>query len=114
MSQETIARLVQRTRDGGAEIVALLKSGSAYYAPGAATGEMIDAILQDRHKILPCAAYLQGEYGVQGLFVGVPARLGHIGVEEVVEVELTDDERREFGRSAAAVKELVEKLGAYA
>ena len=114
MSQDTIERLVQRTRDGGAEIVSQLKSGSAYYAPGAATAEMIDAILEDRHKILPCSAYLQGEYGVQGLFVGVPVRLSRAGVEEVVEVELTDDERREFGRSAAAVKELVEKLGTYA
>ncbi len=110
LSQEQIERIVQRTRDGGAEIVALLKSGSAYYAPGAATGEMIDAILEDRHKILPCAAYLSGEYGVEGLFMGVPVRLGRAGVAEVVEVELTDDERRRFDRSAAAVKELVEKL----
>ena len=110
LSQEQIERIVQRTRDGGAEIVALLKSGSAYYAPGAATGEMIDAILEDRQKILPCAAYLGGEYGVQGLFVGVPVRLGRQGVVEIVEVTLSDDERRQFDHSAAAVKELVEKL----
>ncbi len=110
LSQEQIERIVQRTRDGGAEIVALLKSGSAYYAPGAATGEMIDAILEDRQKILPCAAYLDGEYGVQGLFVGVPVRLGRGGVVEIVEVGLSDDERRQFDHSAAAVKELVEKL----
>jgi malate dehydrogenase len=110
LSQEQIERIVQRTRDGGAEIVALLKSGSAYYAPGAATGEMIDAILEDRQKILPCAAYLGGEYGVRGLFVGVPVRLGRQGVVEIVEVTLSDDERRQFDHSAAAVKELVEKL----
>ena len=114
LSHEQIDRIVQRTRDGGAEIVALLKSGSAYYAPGAATGEMIDAILEDRHKILPCAAYLDGEYGVHGLFVGVPVRLGRGGVVEIVEVEMTDEERRQFDHSAAAVKELVEKLATLA
>ncbi len=114
MSQEQIDRIVQRTRDGGAEIVSLLKTGSAFYAPGAATAEMIHAILEDRHVILPCSAYLEGEYGVEGLFMGVPVRLGRVGVDEIVQVELNDDERAAFDKSAAAVQELVEKLGTYA
>jgi malate dehydrogenase len=114
MSAEQIERIVQRTRDGGAEIVSLLKTGSAYYAPGAATAEMVDAILEDRHKILPCSAYLKGEYGIEGLFVGVPVRLSRVGVDEIVEVELTDDERAAFQHSADAVGELVAKLGTYA
>jgi malate dehydrogenase len=114
MDKEQIDRLIDRTRNGGAEIVALLKTGSAYYAPGAATAEMVDAIIEDRHKILPCSAFLKGEYGVEGLFVGVPVRLSRVGVDEIVQVELTDDERAEFHKSAASVKELVEKLGTYA
>ena len=114
MDKATIDRLVQRTRDGGAEIVSLLKSGSAFYAPGAATAEMIYAILEDRHVILPCSAQLKGEYGVDGLFVGVPVRLSSVGVEEIVQVELNEEERAAFGRSAAAVQELVGKLGTYA
>ncbi len=114
MSQEQIDRIVQRTRDGGAEIVSLLKSGSAFYAPGAATAEMIYAILEDRHVILPCSAQLKGEYVVDGLFVGVPVRLSSVGVEEIVQVELNEEERAAFGRSAAAVQELVGKLGTYA
>ncbi len=113
MSQEQIERIVQRTRDGGAEIVALLKTGSAYYAPAAAAAEMIDAILEDRHKILPCSTYLKGEYGVEGLFVGVPVRLSRVGVDEIVQVQLDEGERAEFDRSAASVKELVDKLGTY-
>jgi malate dehydrogenase len=114
MSQEQIERIVQRTRDGGAEIVALLKTGSAYYAPAAAAAEMIDAILEDRHKILPCSTFLKGEYGVEGLFVGVPVRLSRVGVDEIVQVQLDEGERAEFDRSAASVKELVDKLGTYA
>jgi malate dehydrogenase len=114
MSPEQIERIVQRTRDGGAEIVALLKTGSAYYAPAAAAAEMIDAILEDRHKILPCSTYLKGEYGVEGLFVGVPVRLSRVGVDEIVQVQLDEGERAEFDKSAASVKELVDKLGTYA
>ena len=114
MSPEQIERIVQRTRDGGAEIVALLKTGSAYYAPAAAAAEMIDAILEDRHKILPCSTYLKGEYGVEGLFVGVPVRISRVGVDEIVQVQLDEGERAEFDKSAASVKELVDKLGTYA
>jgi malate dehydrogenase len=110
LSRERIERLVQRTRDGGAEVVALLKSGSAFYAPAAAVAEMVDAILNDRRTILPCAAYLEGEYGIDGLFVGVPVMLGRGGIEEVVQIELTDDERRAFEASAGAVRELVQRL----
>ncbi|MGI8703332.1 MAG: malate dehydrogenase [Candidatus Limnocylindrales bacterium] len=107
-----IEGLVQRTRDGGAEIVALLKSGSAFYAPAASVAQMVDAILGDRRVILPCAALLEGEYGIQGLFVGVPVKLGRRGIEEIVEIELTDEERQAFEASAKAVQELVDKLGA--
>jgi malate dehydrogenase len=112
MTAERIEALVQRTRDGGAEVVALLKSGSAYYAPAAAVAEMVDAILGDRKRVLPCAAYLQGEYGVSGLFVGVPCVLGEGGLQRIVEIDLTAAERSAFERSAEAVRELVEKLAA--
>ncbi|HUG48117.1 MAG TPA: malate dehydrogenase [Candidatus Limnocylindria bacterium] len=107
---ERIEALVQRTRDGGAEIVALLKTGSAFYAPAASVAQMVDSILNDRHAVLPCAAYLQGEYGVDGLFVGVPVQLGRRGIEQVVEIELGADERQGFERSVAAVRELVDTL----
>jgi malate dehydrogenase len=110
LSKEKIDALVTRTANGGAEIVALLKSGSAYYAPAAATVEMIEAILKDKKKILPCAAYLDGPYGVKGLYVGVPAKLGRGGVEQVIEIKLTADEQAAFNKSAGAVRELVEKL----
>ncbi|HZX61228.1 MAG TPA: malate dehydrogenase [Candidatus Methylomirabilis sp.] len=110
LSKERITAIVQRTRDGGAEIVNLLKSGGAYYAPGAAVTEMIEAILKDKKKILPCSAYLKGEYGVNGLFVGVPVKLGRRGIEQIVEVSLTPEEQAAFDKSAAAVRELVEKL----
>jgi malate dehydrogenase len=110
MSAATIERLVERTRNGGAEIVAYLKTGSAYYAPSAAIVEMVDSLLRDRKKILPCAAYLEGEYGIRGLFVGVPAKLGSRGVESVLEIPLTQAERSALEGSAAAVKELVDKL----
>ena len=107
---DRVEALVKRTAGGGAEIVALLKAGSAYYAPAAATFEMVEAILHDRKRVLPCAAFLQGEYGQNDLFVGVPVVLGAGGMERVIEIRLTDDEAAAFQRSAAAVQELVEKL----
>ena len=110
MSKETIDRLVQRARDGGAEIVKLLNT-SAWYAPAAAVVEMVDAILNDRKKILPCSTYLEGEYGIRGLYVGVPVKLGGSGIEQVIEISLTNDERIALHRSAAAVKELTDLLG---
>ena len=112
MSAERIEQLVERTRNGGAEVVALLKTGSAYYAPAASVVEMIEAILRDRRRVLPCAAYLRGEYGIDGLFVGVPIVLGNGGVEKVIEISLTDDERAAFNRSADSVRVLLEKLPA--
>ena len=102
--------IVKRTAGGGAEIVALLKTGSAYYAPSAATAEMVDAVLKDKHKVLPCCCYLEGEFGIDGLYVGVPAQLGARGVEKVWEIKLTEPERAALHRSAAAVKELVDVL----
>jgi len=110
LDQERIDALVTRTRNGGAEVVALLKSGSAFYAPAASVARMVDSILNDRNEILPCAAYLQGEYGVDGLFVGVPVKLGRTGITQVVEIDLQDDERAAFDQSAAAVRELVEAM----
>ena len=112
LSADRVAALVDRTANGGAEIVGLLKTGSAFYAPAAATFEMVDAILRDRKRVLPCTTYLQGEYGVDGLFVGVPVVLGAGGMERVIEIRLTDDEAAAFRRSADAVRELVEKLPA--
>ncbi|HEX6545197.1 MAG TPA: malate dehydrogenase [Bryobacteraceae bacterium] len=105
--QATIDRLVQRTRDGGAEIVKYLKTGSAYYAPAASTCEMVESILKDKKKVLPCAAYLEGEYGINGLFVGVPVKLGAKGIEQIYEIKLTADESAALKKSAAAVQELV-------
>jgi malate dehydrogenase len=110
MPAATLERLVERTRNGGAEIVAFLKTGSAYYAPSAAIVEMVDSILRDRKKILPCAAFLEGEYGIRGLFVGVPVKLGRRGVEQILEIPLTEAEKKALDRSAQAVQELVEKL----
>jgi malate dehydrogenase len=106
LPKERIEALIARTRDGGAEIVNLLKSGSAYYAPSAAVVEMIEAILKDQKKILPCAVQCHGEYGIQGLFVGVPVKLGRRGAESVIEYELSSEERAALGASATAVKEL--------
>lgn len=103
--------IIDRTRKGGAEIVNLLKTGSAYYAPSAAVVEMIDAIFNDRKKILPCAAYLEGEYGINGLFVGVPAKLGAGGVEQIIEIKLTAEEQAALKKSADAVKELIGVIG---
>src|SRR5438067_4912468 len=93
MDRATLDRLIQRTRDGGAEIVKYLKTGSAYYAPSSATTEMVEAILKDKHKILPCAVYLEGEYGIHGLFVGVPCKLGANGLEEIIQIKLTPEEQ---------------------
>ncbi|HWW62687.1 MAG TPA: malate dehydrogenase [Thermoanaerobaculia bacterium] len=109
ISEERIAAIVDRTRNGGAEIVNLLKT-SAWYAPGAASVEMVEAILKDKRKILPCAAYLQGEYGFDGLFVGVPVKLGRNGIEQIVQITLTDDETAALKKSADAVQELFDKL----
>jgi malate dehydrogenase len=107
---EKIDALVKRTANGGAEIVNYLKSGSAYYAPAASAVEMVEAILKDKKKILPCAAYLDGQYGVKGLYVGVPVKLGRNGVEQVIEITLTASEQAAFQKSVDAVRELVDKL----
>jgi malate dehydrogenase len=111
MDAASVERLVQRTRDGGAEIVKYLKTGSAFYAPSAAATEMVEAILKDKKKILPCAAYLQGEYGISGLYVGVPCKLGAKGIEQIIEIKLTRDEKAALDKSTAAVKELVAVIG---
>jgi malate dehydrogenase len=107
MDQPTLDKLVDRTRNGGAEIVKHLKTGSAYYAPSAAAVEMVESILKDKKKVLPCAALLEGEYGVHGLFVGVPVRLGSKGIEKIYEIKLNDEEKAMLAKSAAAVEELV-------
>jgi malate dehydrogenase len=110
MHAERIEALVNRTRNGGAEIVGLLKTGSAYYAPASAAVEMAESILKDKKKILPCAAYLEGEYGIDGLFVGVPVKLGKNGVEQIISLTLAADEKEALAKSAAAVQELVETM----
>lgn len=110
LPKDKIDGLVQRTRDGGAEIVKLLKTGSAFYAPSAAVVQMVDSVVLDKKRILPCAAYLEGEYGIQGLYVGVPVKLGAGGVEQVIEIKLTEEEAQALKRSAAAVKELIEVM----
>jgi malate dehydrogenase len=110
MDQATIDRIVDRTANGGAEIVKYLKTGSAYYAPSAAAVEMAESILKDKKKVLPCAAYLEGEYGIKGLFVGVPVKLGAGGIEKIYEVKLLPDEQAKLQKSAASVKELVDVL----
>ena len=110
MDAETIERLVKRTRGGGAEIVKYLKTGSAYYAPSAATIQMVEAILKDKKRVLPCSVLLEGEYGVNGLFVGVPVKLGAQGIEKIMEIKLTAEENEALQKSAAAVKELVDVM----
>ena len=110
MSADRVDAIVKRTASGGAEIVSLLKTGSAYYAPSSSTAEMVDAVLKDKHKILPCCCYLEGEFGIKDLYVGVPAQLGAKGVEKIWEIKLTDDERAALHKSAGAVKELVDVL----
>jgi malate dehydrogenase len=108
---ERIEQIVQRTRDGGAEIVNLLGTGSAYFAPSASVLQMVDSILLDKKMIMPCAVYLQGEYGIKDLYVGVPAKLGAKGLEQVIEVELTESERALLRKSADAVSELIKVMG---
>jgi malate dehydrogenase len=110
MSAERVKAICDRTASGGAEIVKLLKTGSAYYAPSASTAEMVEAVLRDKHKILATCCYLEGEFGIKDLYVGVPAQLGKRGVEKIWEFELEDDERQALHKSAAAVKELVDVL----
>ena len=110
LPQDRVEAIVQRTRDGGGEIVSLLKTGSAFYAPSAAVLQMVDSILLDKRRILPAAAYLDGEYGVSGVFIGVPVILGANGVEKVIELELTDEEQTGFQKSLEAVNELIEAM----
>jgi malate dehydrogenase len=110
LPKEKVDALIKRTRQGGAEIVQLLKTGSAFYAPSAAVAEMVESILHDERKILPCAAYLQGEYGIKNLFMGVPVKLGCTGIETVLEINLTSEEKSALEKSAAAVQELVDVL----
>jgi malate dehydrogenase len=110
LERKRLDEIIQRTRNGGAEIVGLLKTGSAYYAPAAATAQMVEAVVRDKKRLLPCAAYCDKEYGVGGYFVGVPVVLGAGGVERVVELRLTDEEKAAFGKSVDAVKELVKVM----
>lgn len=111
IAKDKLDAIVTRTRKGGAEIVNLLKTGSAYYAPSAATFEMVEAILKDKKKILPCAAYLEGEYGMNGLFVGVPVKLGAKGIEQIIEIKLLPEEKAALEKSSASVRELITILG---
>jgi malate dehydrogenase len=110
IAPDKLAAIVDRTRNGGAEIVKYLKTGSAYYAPSAAAVEMVESILKDKKKVLPCAAYLEGEYGVNGLFVGVPVKLGAKGIEQIYQIKLTDEEKAMLAKSAASVQELIDIL----
>lgn len=110
LSKDVIDKLVERTRKGGAEIVSYLKTGSAFWAPAASVTEMVECIIRDKKRILPCSAYLRGEYGIEGLFVGVPVKLGHNGVEEIIELSLTEEEKEALNTSAAGIKEIIEKL----
>ena len=110
ISDERLQEIVQRTRDGGAEVVKLLQKGSAFYAPSAAVVEMIDSIVLDQKRVLPCAALCEGEYGFDGLFVGVPVRLGAQGIEEIVEIDLSETEKQALSDSAGTVRELVQAL----
>ena len=110
IAPDRLEEIIERTRKGGGEIVGYLKTGSAYYAPGAASAQMAEAIVLDKKRILPCAAWLEGEYGLEGLFLGVPCKLGRNGLEEIIEVELTDDEKAALDRSAEAVRDTMSKL----
>ncbi len=110
MSKDRINALVERTANGGAEIVSLLKTGSAYYAPASAAVEMAESILKDKKKIIPCAVYLEGEYGINNLFIGVPVKLGANGIEEIIQIDLTDEEKSALQKSADAVTDIVEAL----
>jgi malate dehydrogenase len=110
MAEEKVDQLVERTRQGGGEIVALLKAGSAFYAPSAAITQMVEAVLLDKKRILPGCAYLEGEYGINGLCVGVPVKLGAGGMEQIIQISLTEDERAALNASAASVQELVDVM----
>ena len=110
LPKERIDALVDRTRKGGGEIVAYLKTGSAYFAPSASAVEMAEAILKDKKRILPCSAFLEGEYGIDGIYLGVPVKIGSNGVEEIIEINLTDEEKNALNRSAAMVKESIENV----
>jgi malate dehydrogenase len=110
LDRKRLDEIVERTRNGGAEIVSLLKTGSAYYAPAAATAQMVEAVVRDKKRLVPCAAYCDKEYGVGGYYVGVPVILGASGVERVIELELTDEERAAFQKSVDAVKQLIEVM----
>jgi malate dehydrogenase len=111
LDEATLARLVQRARDGGAEIVKLLKTGSAYYAPSAGAVEMVESILKDKKKVVPCAAYLEGEYNIRNLFVGVPVKLGSRGIEKIYEIKLLPEEQAALEKSAKSVQELIDVIG---
>ena len=110
MDSATVDRLIKRTRDGGIEIVNYLKTGSAYYAPSSATVQMVEAIVKDKKRILPCSVYLQGEYGLQGMFVGVPVKLGKTGMEQIIQIKLTADEQTALAKSAGDVQANIAKL----
>jgi malate dehydrogenase len=110
IAPDKLAAIVDRTRNGGAEIVKYLKTGSAYYAPSASAVEMVESIVKDKKKVLPCAAYLEGEYGINGLFVGVPVKLGAKGIEQIYQIKLTEEEKGMLAKSAASVQELVDIL----
>ena len=110
ISKEKLDEIIKRTQDGGAEIVSLLKTGSAYYAPSAGVAEMIDSIILDQHRILPCAAYLTGEYGINDLYVGVPVKIGASGIEEIIQIELSNEEQSSLNASANAVQELIDVM----
>lgn len=110
LAPEKLEGIVNRTRKGGGEIVNLLKTGSAFYAPSAAIAQMVEAILKDKHLIVPCAAYMQGEYGLSDMFFGVPVQLGRKGIERIVEYQLDADEKASFDKSAASVKETIDAL----
>ena len=105
-----LEELIQRARDGGAEIVGLLKTGSAYYAPAAATAQMVEAVVRDKRRLIPCAAYCQSEYGVGGYYVGVPVILGHGGVQKIIELKMNQSEQANFQKSVDSVKSLVETM----
>ena len=111
MPKERVDAIVERTRKGGGEIVSLLKTGSAYYAPAAGTIDMVDSVLLDRKRVLPCAAYLEGEYGIKGVYMGVPVKLGAKGIEQIIEIKLTPEEKAAFEKSAEAVREVTKVTG---
>ena len=110
ISEKRLGEIIKRTQDGGAEIVSLLKTGSAYYAPSAGVAEMVDSIILNQHRILPCAAYLTGEYGINNLYVGVPVKIGSSGIEEIIQINLSNEEQAMLNASADAVQELIDVM----